>query len=115
MKQRLAVLRRVLGNPALRRVALGFLGFGAAEFGVWLAVFVFAYGYGGVTMSAAVAVLQLLPAAVVAPFGATLADRHGGAWALRAGYLLQALTIGLGAVAMLIGAPPAVVYAAAVL
>jgi MFS family permease len=115
MKQRLAVLRRVLGNDGLRRLAPAFLGFGAAEYGVWVAVLVFAYGHGGTTMSAAVAVLQLLPAAVVAPLGATLADRRGGAWALRVSYLLQALTVGVSAVAMLVRAPPAVVYAGAVL
>ena len=111
----MAVLRRVLRNSGLRRVAAAFLGFGAAEYGVWVAVLVFAYGHGGATMSAAVAVVQLLPASVVAPFGAALADRRGGASALRIGYLLQALTIGFSAVAMLAGAPPAIVYSGAVL
>jgi hypothetical protein len=47
MGQRLGVVRRVLGNSRLRRVELAFLGFGAAEYGVWVAVLVHAYQLGG--------------------------------------------------------------------
>ena len=114
MAERMGVLRRVLADARLRRVELAFFGFGAAEYGVWVAVLVYAYERGGTTASAVMAALQLLPAALVAPFAAVIADRRGGAVALRIGYLAQALSIGGSAVAMLLAAPPAAVWAGAI-
>jgi MFS family permease len=115
MRERVAVLTRVLGNPHLRRVELAFLGFGCAEFGVWVAVLVYAFERGGTTTAAVIAVVQLLPAAVVAPLASRLVDRHGAAVALRNGYLWQALSLGVAALALLLDAPAVVVYAGAVL
>src|SRR5689334_8868516 len=115
MWDRMGVLRRVLANRGLRRVELAFLGFGIAEFGVWVAVLVYAYQHGGTTVTAAIALLQLLPAAIVAPLTATLADRRGGAVGLRIGYVTQTIAIGFSAVASLLHAPPPVVYGGAVI
>jgi hypothetical protein len=114
MSERGRVLRRVLANPRLRRVELAFLAFGAAEYGVWVAVLVYAYQRGGAGMSAAIAVIQLVPAAVVAPFGARLAEHRGAAVALRLGYFVQVLSIGACATAMLLDAPSPVAYAGAI-
>jgi MFS family permease len=113
--QRGAVLRRVVGNPALRRVEVAFLGFGCAENGVWVSILVYAYERGGTTLAAAIAVIQLLPAAAVAPIASRLTDRRGGAVGLWVGYLAQALSIAATAVLLLSGAPSVAVYAAAVL
>jgi hypothetical protein len=99
-------LSRVLRSPGLRRVEGAFLGFGVAEYGVWTAMLVYAYGRGGTTTAAVVAVLQLAPAAVIAPFAASLTDTHGGAFALRLGYALQAVAMA-GAAAVLLGDGPA--------
>jgi hypothetical protein len=114
MSERARVLGRVLANPRLRRVELAFLAFGAAEYGVWVAVLVYAYQRGGAGMSAAIAVIQLVPAAVVAPLGAGLAERRGAAVALRLGYFAQVLSIGVCATAMLLDAPSPVAYAGAI-
>jgi hypothetical protein len=115
MGGRLQVIRRVLGNPSLRRVELAFLGFGAAEFGVWVAVLVFAYQHGGTGMAAAIAALQLGPAALLAPAAAELADRRGRGMTLAASYWVQALALlGTGTV-FLLGAAPAIGYAWATL
>jgi hypothetical protein len=114
MSQRAGVLRRVLANPRLRRVELAFLAFGSAEYGVWVAVLVYAYQRGGAAMSAAIAVIQLVPAAVVAPMGARLTERRGAGVALRLGYVVQALSIGACATAILLDAPAPVAYAGAV-
>src|SRR6202011_3143985 len=65
-------------------------------------------------MSAAIAVIQLIPAAVVAPWGAGLAERRGATVALRLGYVAQSLSVGACATAILLDAPAPIAYAGAV-
>jgi MFS family permease len=111
---RLAVLRRALAAPRLRRVEAAFLGFGISEYGVWVVVLVFAFRRGGTTAAAVVAAVQLLPASIVAPLAARMIDARGAAATLCGGYAAQAVSLALAATLMLIGAPATVVYAGAV-
>jgi MFS family permease len=108
------VLVRVLGNGRLRAVELAFGAFSLSEYGVWTAILVYAYGHGGTTTAGLIAALQLVPAAVVAPFASGLADRRGGAFALVLGYWLQAAAMGATGAVMLAGGPAAATYAFAV-
>jgi MFS family permease len=107
--------RAVFGNPDFRRVELAFVGFNAAELGTWIAILVFAYEAGGAAAAGAIGVIQLVPATIFAPVASLLGDRYRRERVLLAGYLLQALAMGLTAVALLAEAPIPVIYALAAL
>jgi MFS family permease len=109
------VLGRVFATPSLRRVETAFLAFTAAEYGVWVAVLVLAYERGGTTMAAVIAVVQLAPAALVAPAAARLVDAWGPGRLLTTSLVLQTLALlATGAVCTL-ALPPGLAYAGAVL
>jgi MFS family permease len=103
----------VFRNPELRRVELAYAGFGMAEMGTWVAILVFAYGRGGATEAGVVAVIQLVPSAIVAPFASILGDRIRRERALLVGYVLQTVTVGATGAALLGGAPAPLAYALA--
>jgi len=105
--------RAVAANADLRRVALAFAGFGVAEYGGWVAVLVFAFERGGAGTAALVGVVQIVPAALVAPVAALLADRHRRDRVLAGAYGLLAVAMGATAAAMAAGLSAGVVYAAA--
>ncbi|MFL5645182.1 MAG: MFS transporter [Chloroflexota bacterium] len=104
------VIRAVLRSPALRRVEGAFLLFNAAEFGTWVAILLFAYEATGPASLGVVALIQLLPAAIVAPLAANLGDRHRRDRVLFVGYLVQAVACGTTTVAMVADWPAPVVY-----
>jgi MFS family permease len=107
------VIAAVGRNPALRRVEFGYLLFNSVEFGTWVAVLLYAYQATGPASIGLVAVAQLIPAAVTAPFASLAADRSDRLRALAGGYLLQAVAYGATGAGMLLGAPPILVYIAA--
>jgi MFS family permease len=109
------VSRGVFGNPDLRRVELAFVGFTAAEWATWIAILVFAYQVGGAAAAGAIGVIQLIPAAVFAPFASVLGDRYRRERVLLASYLIQALAMGAMAAALFSGAPLPAIYAFAAL
>jgi MFS family permease len=112
---RTTVIRRLWRRHAVRRVEVAFAGFTMAEYGTWVAVLVYAYERGGTTEASLVAIAQLLPAGLAAPFLAGLADRRGGARALRLGYWALAMTLAMTTALIFAQAPDLLVYAAAVL
>ena len=94
--------------------SLAFLLFNTQEYAVWVAVAVYAFQQGGAGEAGAVLVLQLVPAALVAPVAAVLADRIPRSKALVLGYGLQTCATTLLGLS-LVRAPAPVAYAAAVL
>ncbi len=112
---RLVVFRIVMSNPRLRRVVIAFAAFNLADWARWLSVLIFAFSRGGAAEAGAVSLLQLLPAAVVAPIAASLGDRFRRDRVLVASYVAQAsFMIGTG-IAILLDGPAPLVYLLAVL
>ena len=106
----LAVFRRAFENPTLRRVGLAYALFAASEFGIWIALLVFAYGHGGASAGTSIVLIQLVPCIVLGPFIGAFVDRRRPGRVLRVGYGLQALSMAAIAVAIGAGAPTFVVF-----
>jgi len=105
--------RSLAGNKALLRVVGGYVLFTLTEYSVWVAMLVYAYRHGGATVAGLVALVQLAPAAVLAPIAAAVADRRSPVFLLAGGYLVQAAGMAATAAAVIAGVPLAA-YAAAV-
>ena len=111
---RLRTFHALAGNRALLRILAAYTLFTLIEYSVWLGVLVYAYSHGGATVAGLVAIAQLIPAAVAAPFTAAIADRRSPVLLLAGGYLAQALLMAAAVVAVAAGTP-VVVYAVAVI
>ena len=108
-----AVVRQALGNPDLRRVLAAYLLFNVAEWATWIALLVWGYGVGGVRGSSEIALVQLVPGALLAAPAASLLGRLPRGRALALGYAAQTVAFVAVGVVLLAGAPPVVVGLAA--
>jgi MFS family permease len=99
----------------LRRAVLLFLVFILTEEAIWLGVLLYAYDVGGATTVGLVAVVQLVPAMVFAPVGATFLDRMTIRTRLLVTYGTISAFVALTGVLLVLDAPAAAVLASAVL
>jgi len=106
----LAAFVAVLSNRRILLMELAYVGFSLAEWAIWIAMLVFAYGHGGASQVGLAVFVQLAPSVVLAPIAATLGDRYHRDQVLVAAYLAQSLAMLATAAVLNAGAPLFVVY-----
>ncbi len=113
LAQALGALRSVFRNENLRRVELAWGASIAAEWAHFVALGVFAYDAGGPAAVGIAGLARMLPAALVAPFAATLGDRFRRERFLVVISLTGALALAASAGAFYLGGNVAAVFALA--
>lgn len=101
---RVALVRQALRNGRLRRVLTAYLLFNVSEWAGWLALLVWSYEEWGVGGASAVALAQLVPAALLAAPAAAWLGAFSRAGVLRLGYAAQALGYSVPGVLVVVGA-----------
>lgn len=109
-----AAFRTTLADPNLRRAQLAFGVIVAAQWAFTVALSVVAFRQGGTAAVGIVLMICMLPAALLGPFGAVLADRLARERVLIGVGSLQALATGCAALALGVGAGTIVVYGLAI-
>lgn len=117
IKRDLAISGRALAssfrNPDLARAQLALLAFSICEWASFIALMVYAFGHGGTGAVGVISLVQLIPAAVIAPLGSVLGDRYRRERVYLLAESSIAVACTLAAVAALLHAPVFLVYAAA--
>lgn len=115
LRESLRAFAAVFANEELRRLELAWSASVLGQWGYEVALAVFAYRAGGTAAVGVVALIRLLPAAIVAPFAALLGDRFRRRRIMVAADLVRVCAMGGAAAAFFAGAPAEVIYALAVL
>ncbi len=110
LRASLAVMVDVLRNPRIAAVELAYLGFSLGEWMVWIGMLVYAYRVGGTAAVGVAVLVQLAPAAIVAPLAAVVGDRYRRDRVLVASYLVQGAAVLALAGAVAAGLPVVLVY-----
>lgn len=108
-----AAFKQVFMHRDLRYLELA-LGLNwTAENAYLVALSVYAYQRGGATAVGLIGLIRMLPAGIVGLFGGVVADRYRREWLLRLLYFGRAVLAGATALAIMSGAPVAVVFVVA--
>jgi MFS family permease len=108
-----AALGRSFRSPDIAKALAAYLAFTITEWAAFIALIVYAYKDGGSVMVGLVSLLQLIPAALLAPVGSVLGDRHRRELVLSCAYASLTATTTMAAVALLLDAPAPLVYVSA--
>ncbi len=106
-----AALGRSFRSPDIAKALAAYLAFTITEWAAFIALIVYAYQDGGSVTVGLVSLLQLIPAALIAPVGSVLGDRHRRERVLVYAYAALSTMTMLASVALLTEAPAALVYA----
>ncbi len=101
-------------NPTVLRVGVAYALFIGAQTGVWIALLVYAYqDHGGARAASVMALVQLVPGALLSPYLGSFADRWRCGRVLAGAYLALAGSMALVAALMALGAPRFWIFALA--
>lgn len=104
------VFGTALRNRSLLLLELSWLTFSGAEWGVWIALMVWAYTHGGAAATSLIVIVQMVPCILVAPYLGVLTDRRRAGRVLLVGYLVMGASMGGLAAGMAMGAPRFVIF-----
>lgn len=96
-------LAALSARTGLRRVLAAYAAFDVVEMYAWLVVVLWAYERGGPSLAAVASLVQLVPAALLAPVLGGVGDRMPRGRALLLAHFCVALFAGLTAAALLAG------------
>jgi MFS family permease len=113
LRTSLTALASSFRSPDIAKALAGYLAFTITEWAAFIALIVYAYQDGGSVMVGLVSLLQLIPAAILAPIGSVLGDRHRRERVLLYAHASLAAMTALAALALLTDAPAPLVYASA--
>jgi MFS family permease len=102
-------LRALSSRTGLRRTVLAYGVYGLVELGCWFAIILYAFARGGPGLAGLVAVIQVVPAAFLAPVLSGYAERLPRGTALVMGYASVALITAVMTMALLADVPLAVI------
>jgi MFS family permease len=112
---RFPVFSALTSGRRLRRVLIAYQLNALVEISVWLAIILWAFDRGGAALTGAVAVVQLLPAALFSPVLSGFGDRMSRGTALMLGYASVAITAAMTTVLLIIDAPAVLVIGSSTL
>jgi MFS family permease len=111
----LGALKGAFSNPALRRVQLAYIGSAMGLYANSIAVAVYAFHHGGAAAIGIFMFVRLAVAASIAPFAASLADRHRQEHVMLGSDLLRVASVAGCAVVVALHAPSPALYVLATL
>jgi MFS family permease len=111
LRESATAFKGVFANPDLRRLQLGWAAVIVGHWAYLVAVAVFAYGVGGAGAVGLLVVIRTVPAALVAPFAAVLADRYSRIRVMLASNLARAALIAAAGLCIYADTPAWIVYA----
>ncbi len=115
LREPLLALQNVFRNPNLRRVQLAWGGSITGQYAFSVALAVYAYRHGGAAVVGLVIVVRMVPAAIVSPFAAIVADRSRRERVMLAADVVRVAALSGAAAIVFVGGPAAAVYALAAL
>ena len=110
LRESILAFRGVFANPELRKLQLGWTAVIVGHWAYLVAVAVYAYAVGGAGAVGLLVVIRTIPAALVAPFSAVLADRYSRIRVMMGSTLVRAVIVAGAGACVTFDAPAALVY-----